>query len=53
MLRQLLTSILLFVLLLVMTGNFWSPQPDPIGPPANGAKGGKAVIAPLTLLLSR
>ena len=38
--------------LLVMTGNFWSPQPDPIQAPDPGSGSGKAVIAPLTLLLS-
>jgi len=39
------------ICLLVMTGNFWSPQPDRQAPPGSGQ--GKAVIAPMTLLLLR
>jgi len=38
--------------LLVMSGNFWSPEPDPTQQPQPAPIPGKAVIAPLTLLLS-
>ena len=39
--------------MLVMSGNFWSPEPDQVQPPNPGSGSGKAVIAPLTLLLFR